>query len=53
MANRRLPVNGLHPVLKGRRGLELPLADDSPANKDDTDGTSNGHDDNERRLGDL
>ena len=45
-----LPVNGLHPVFEAGRGLELPLANDSPANKDDTNGTCDSNDDDQSRL---
>lgn len=48
-----LPIDGLHPVLEAGRGLELPLANDGPADEDDTNGTGDGHNDDESRLGDL
>jgi len=51
-----LPVDGLHAVLEGARGPELPLANDSPDDACSTDGSTDGNKDDDRvtlQLGDA
>ena len=48
---RLLPVDGGHAIFEARRGLELPLADNSPADEDSSYRACNDTEDRDGRLG--